>query len=84
MIETYENEKQEEANMIDIVEEVGKESILVKDSNLNIIAKIVKRKGRWCVISEKSKRSLGCYDSKKNAVTRLRQVEFFKHKRRSK
>lgn len=40
---------------------------------------IVKRKGKWCVISEKTGRSFGCYGTKAEAANRLRQVEYFKH-----
>lgn len=40
---------------------------------------IVKRKGKWCVISEKTGRSFGCYTSKAAAQKRLGQVEYFKH-----
>ncbi len=40
---------------------------------------IVKKGSKWCVVSEKSGRSLGCYKTKKEALHRLRQVEFFKH-----
>lgn len=41
--------------------------------------KIVKEDGKWCVKSKKGK-SLGCYDTKKKALERLRQVEHFKDK----
>jgi hypothetical protein len=34
--------------------------------------------GKWQVLSQKGK-SLGTYDTKEEAVTRLRQVEYFKH-----
>jgi len=34
----------------------------------------------WCVYSEKG-RLLGRYKTKKEAEKRLRQIEFFKHKR---
>jgi hypothetical protein len=40
---------------------------------------IVKQKGKWCVVSEKTGRSFGCYGTKKEAEHRLKQVEFFKH-----
>jgi hypothetical protein len=38
------------------------------------------RKGKWEVVSKKGK-PLGEYDSKTKAVKRLRQIEFFKHKK---
>jgi hypothetical protein len=40
---------------------------------------IVKRGKTWCVLSEKTGRSFGCYATKKEAANRLRQVEYFKH-----
>ncbi len=40
---------------------------------------IVKRGRKWVVISEKTGRSFGSYDTKKEAEHRLKQVEFFKH-----
>jgi|WetSurSiteA1Bulk_404760.scaffolds.fasta_scaffold00377_19 hypothetical protein len=45
------------------------------------MGKVVKRKNGWHVISEKTGKNLGGpYKTKKEAVTRLRQVEWFKHK----
>jgi hypothetical protein len=35
----------------------------------------------WCVYSNKGDRLLGRYRTKKEAEDRLRQVEFFKHKK---
>ena len=44
---------------------------------------IVKRKKGYYVISEKTKRNLGGpYKTRVQAVKRLRQVEFFKHRGR--
>jgi len=40
---------------------------------------IVKRDGKWSVVSEKTGRSFGTYKTKKEAEHRLKQVEFFKH-----
>ncbi len=40
---------------------------------------IVKKGSKWCVVSEKTGRSFGCYATKKEAKHRLQQVEFFKH-----
>ena len=59
-------------------EEVDFETI-VKNADLKVIAKIVKRKNKYCVVSEKSGRNLGCYPSKEKAKKRLQQVEMFKH-----
>ena len=39
--------------------------------------KVVKENGKGCVKSKAGK-SLGCYDTKKEALERLRQVEHFK------
>jgi hypothetical protein len=40
---------------------------------------IVKEKGKWVVKSEDGKKKLGSYESKKEALRRLQQVEMFKH-----
>jgi hypothetical protein len=40
---------------------------------------IKKIKGKYVVLSEKTKRVFGRYKTKKEAVKRLRQIEFFKH-----
>lgn len=48
------------------------------DKSLIKLSFIKKLKGKWCVVSKKGK-SLGCYGSRKAALKRLRQVEFFKH-----
>jgi hypothetical protein len=42
-------------------------------------AKIVEKGSQWCVESEDGK-NMGCYDTKKEAEERLRQIEYFKHK----
>lgn len=45
---------------------------------------IAKRKDGYYVLSEKTRRNLGGpYKSREEAVKRLRQVEFFKHQRKS-
>ncbi len=44
------------------------------------IAKVVKRKDGWHVLSKKGKNLGGPYKTKAEAVKRLRQVEYFKHK----
>jgi len=49
-------------------------------------ARIVKRKGKWCVIGHKKDktgkyRNFGCYDSKEEATKRLGQIYAFKHKK---
>jgi hypothetical protein len=41
---------------------------------------IIKRKGGYFVLSEKTRRNLGGpYKNREEAVKHLRQVEFFKH-----
>jgi hypothetical protein len=42
---------------------------------------IVKRAGKYVVISETSGRRFGTYDTRAEAEKRLRQIEFFKHLR---
>jgi hypothetical protein len=44
---------------------------------------ITKRKGKQCVISRSTGRSLGCYDTKKEAEKREKQVVFFKNLEKS-
>lgn len=39
---------------------------------------IVRHNGKYVVLSEKTGRSFGSYDTKAAAVRRLQQVEFFK------
>lgn len=42
---------------------------------------VVQRIGdEWCVLSEKGKR-LGCFKTRKEAQDRLREIEYFKHKK---
>ncbi|HTP56902.1 MAG TPA: hypothetical protein VMJ72_01335 [Candidatus Paceibacterota bacterium] len=42
---------------------------------------MIKKVGRkWTVLSETTGRSFGTYATKKEAVRRLGQVEFFKHR----
>ncbi|HUZ93184.1 MAG TPA: hypothetical protein VNG29_04280 [Candidatus Paceibacterota bacterium] len=45
---------------------------------------IKKVKGKYTVLSEKTGRSFGSYKTLKEAKIRLRQVEFFKHRKRAK
>lgn len=40
---------------------------------------IKKIKGKYVVLSETTGRKFGTYKTKKEAVKRLRQIEFFKH-----
>lgn len=41
---------------------------------------IVKDGNKWKVVSKDYSKDLGTYDSKEEAVKRLRQIEYFKHK----
>jgi hypothetical protein len=43
---------------------------------------IVKREGKYYVKSEKGKNLGGPYKNKSSAVRRLKQVEYFKHKKK--
>jgi len=40
---------------------------------------IKKIQGKYVVLSEKTGRKFGTYDTKEEAQKRLRQIEFFKH-----
>jgi hypothetical protein len=40
---------------------------------------IVKRAGKYVVLSEKTGRRFGTYDTRAEAEARLRQIEVFKH-----
>jgi hypothetical protein len=40
---------------------------------------ITKRGDKYCLVSKKSKKNLGCYTSKSGAEKRERQVQYFKH-----
>ena len=40
---------------------------------------IVKKGSKYCLKSKKSGKNLGCYDSKKGAKKREKQVQYFKH-----
>jgi hypothetical protein len=40
---------------------------------------IVKQGSKYCLLSKKSNRNLGCYRSRKAAKKRERQVQYFKH-----
>ncbi|HLC59932.1 MAG TPA: hypothetical protein VJJ52_00720 [Candidatus Nanoarchaeia archaeon] len=40
---------------------------------------IKKIKGKYVVLSEKTTRKFGTYNTKEEAVKRLQQIEFFKH-----
>jgi len=40
---------------------------------------IVKKGSKWCLKSKKSNKNLGCYDTKKGAKKREKQVQYFKH-----
>jgi hypothetical protein len=42
---------------------------------------IVRRGGRYVVVSETTGRSFGTYDTLAEARRRLRQIEFFKHRK---
>src|SRR5437773_2405380 len=43
---------------------------------------IVRRHGRYCLLSKKTHRNLGCYRTRAGAERRERQVQYFKHRGR--
>lgn len=45
---------------------------------------IIRRGGKYVVVSEKTGRSFGSYQTKTEAAHRLKQVEFFKHLKQGK
>lgn len=48
---------------------------------LELIEKIVKKGGEWCVIAHKSGKNMGCYPSKAGAEKRLKQIAKFREQR---
>lgn len=44
---------------------------------------IRKFKGKWRVVSERTHRNMGTFATKAEAEKRLRQVEYFKHKKQT-
>ena len=48
----------------------------IKIYKINMIKKI---KGKYVVMSERTGRKFGTYNTKKEAVKRLQQIDFFKH-----
>jgi hypothetical protein len=59
-------------------------SIAQRVANLHRVAYLEKKGDKWCVRSEHNPSwNGGCYESKGEAQHRLRQVEFFKHKKSS-
>lgn len=40
---------------------------------------IVQKDGKYCLMSKKSNKNLGCYDTKAGAEKREKQVQYFKH-----
>jgi hypothetical protein len=49
-----------------------------KAAELEKTAFIRKKGDKWCVVSKKGK-NMGCFSSRKKALVRLKQIEFFKH-----
>jgi len=54
---------------------------LIDENNLYDIINetITKRGNKYCLLSKKTKRNLGCYNSKTKAIKREKQVQYFKH-----
>lgn len=57
-----------------------KENIKIASILKTAYIRKIKNKNKWCVFSE-SGRNMGCYYSKDEAKKRLRQIEYFKHKK---
>lgn len=55
---------------------------LCQEDSLTKLSFIRKMKGYWCVISRKGK-VLGRYKTKREAINRLRAIEFFKHHKKA-
>jgi len=55
-----------------------------KEDDLDKKSSIVLKKNKWYVVSEKGKNLGGPYDTKEEASKRLKQVEYFKHKKEKK
>jgi hypothetical protein len=41
--------------------------------------RIIKKGSKYCLMSKKSNKNLGCYSSRKGAMNREKQVQYFKH-----
>ena len=44
-----------------------------------LIEKIVQRGSKWVIMSKDGSKQLGEYDTKEDALKRLRQIEYFKN-----
>jgi|688.fasta_scaffold585152_1 hypothetical protein len=51
----------------------------LEESEETVDEHIVKKDGKYCLMSKKSNKNLGCYDTKAGAEKRERQVQYFKH-----
>lgn len=70
-------DKQDAEKIADEVDGIMKNVALLEEQMVKV--SFIRRRGnKWCVISKKGK-SLGCYDSRKKALKRLRAIEYFKH-----
>ncbi len=56
------------------------EDNFIRDFIVKALGKIVKRGSQFCVVSKDGKRDFGCFSSRKKALKRLREVEFFKRR----
>jgi len=45
---------------------------------------IIKQNGKYVIKSEDGSKTLGTYDTREEAEKRLKQIEYFKHKDKSK
>lgn len=53
--------------------------VIKGQENANVQEHIVKKGSKYCLMSKKTNRNLGCYDSKAGAKKREKQVQYFKH-----
>ena len=61
-------------------ENVPDKKIIDENDIYAIINETITKKGsKYCLLSKKTKRNLGCYNSKSKAKNRERQVQYFKH-----
>jgi hypothetical protein len=59
---------------------INQEANLNESTIYDLISEmIVKKKGKFCLLSKATRRNLGCYTSRKGAVKREKQVQYFKN-----
>jgi hypothetical protein len=61
------------------LEQLFKQKVKASNSRMTKLSRVIKKKGKWHVVSEKGKNLGGPYDTKEEAIERLQEVEYFKH-----